>query len=115
MPIIKCRLQEDGRLTPSSVEFEPGDVIRFESHKPVYARTGGPVAMQVLSPFTLDQVSTETEGGIIRILTHEEEAYGLAQPPLPHPHPAQPIGTKPGGSGEPGWVAASNLVTIILT
>ena len=58
MPIIKCTVGEDGKLIPSTVEFEPGDTIRFRSDHPVHL-DGDLTEIEVRRAFNLDEISAE--------------------------------------------------------
>ena len=107
MAIIKCRLAEDGTLTPSTVEFEPGDAIRFESDKPVHVLAGSSVATQALQSFTLSEIAVQADGGAVVINIPDRK--GQLLPPalrpgyhLKHPNresveiPTTGVPTQPG-------------------
>jgi hypothetical protein len=66
MAIIKCR-EEDGTLVPSTIEFERGDTIQFESHQPVYVLAGSSSATQALRSFTLSEISVHAKDGSVLV------------------------------------------------
>jgi hypothetical protein len=88
MAIIKCR-EEDGTLAPSTIEFEPGDTIQFESHQPVYVLAGSAVATQALRSFNLNEISVQAKGGSVsvRIPVPGDSGDREASPPTPKPSP----------------------------
>ena|SRR5580658_3387823 len=102
MAIIKCR-EEDGTLAPSTVEFEPGDTIQFESHAPVYVLAGSSVATQALRSFTLREISVQAGDGAVLVKVPvqagscEPEASpdALISKPTPAPVPDPPPDNDP--------------------
>ena len=79
MAIIRCISGDDGSLTPVSVEFEPGDLVEFN--------TGGAGdAMEVRRPFTLDNMA-EHKGQLMISL---DVASGSGDPIPWRPDPKLP-------------------------
>jgi hypothetical protein len=91
MAIIKCR-HEDGTLAPSTIEFELGDTIQFESHQPVYVLAGSSVATQALRSFHLNEISVQAEDGSVLVGIPDLEAgpNALVSHPRPAPIPSPP-------------------------
>jgi hypothetical protein len=57
MAIIKCSTGVDGSLVPTGIEFEAGDLIRFDTDDPSRAAL-------VKSALTLDRVSALLKNGV---------------------------------------------------
>jgi hypothetical protein len=102
MPIITCTVAEDGTLTPSTVEFEPGDTIRFRSDHPVHL-DGDLTEIVVRRRFNLDEISAELEDGTVEIDSRADgwRARDLRTPPPPPPGVIIVVG-HPKGGGQAG-------------
>ncbi len=63
MPLIRCRLSKDGKLIPSTVEFEKGDRIQFKAHQPVHVnKHRSAEEMEAELPFPLKDITIFTQG-----------------------------------------------------
>lgn len=95
MAIIKCR-EEGGKLAPSTIEFEPGDTIQFESHQPVYVLAGSTVATQALRSFNLSEISVQAKDGSVSVkipvTADSGDPVTSPQKPKPSPGPKPPPG-----------------------
>jgi hypothetical protein len=102
MPIIKCTVGENGQLIPSTVEFEPGDTIRFRSDHPVHLDVDLKEIV-VRRAFNLDEISAELEDGTVEIHSTAEgwRARDLRTPPPPPPGVIIVVG-HPKGGGQAG-------------
>src|ERR1700728_2178258 len=64
MAVIRCTPCADGKLAPLTVEFEPGDMVELESGTSTAA---APVALEVLSIFSLASLSGDRDSVTLRI------------------------------------------------
>jgi hypothetical protein len=90
MPIIRCLLGKDGKITTSSVEFLPGDAIQFLSDRPIQ----GPADPLHLPSFTLNDVSAHLSKEAL--VLHIPEG---GSPPPPHHTRGTFDGRVQGGGG----------------
>jgi hypothetical protein len=66
MAVIVCKVAQDGTLSASPIsEFEPGDTIQFESASTVCVDGSVPVAIEVQSSFTLQELSGLASSGTV--------------------------------------------------
>ena len=91
MAIIKCRLTKDGKPAPLTVEFEPGDEIRFESRDQIRVESDNSAdaianasgQRDVLTSFTLSEISVDIKDGSIFIgISRDDFPWG--PPTGPH-------------------------------
>jgi hypothetical protein len=102
MSIITCTVAEDGTLTPSTVEFEPGDTIRFKSDPRVHLQADLPKEIEVNRAFNLSEISATLHDGTVEITFSKRwEARDLRLPPPPPPGVTIVVG-HPKGSGQAG-------------
>jgi len=64
MAVIRCTPGADGKLAPIAVEFEPGDIVELQSGTSTAA---APVALEVLSIFSLASLSGDRDSVTLRI------------------------------------------------
>ena len=105
MPVITCKLTEDGKLIPSMVEFEPGELIEFKSEQPVRLEGGRRPDIELNRAFNLDEFSAHLQDGVIEISLSlgKRPAWSAKDhrgPPPPPPHVVIKIGS--GKSAENG-------------
>jgi hypothetical protein len=101
MPVIRCRLSEDGRLIPSSVEFKRGETIRFESDKSVHLGRHDSTEVRTLDAFVLSETGVRPEPNGLHINFDNEIAI-LFNPPPPPPGDVPIIIWLESGGGQAG-------------
>jgi hypothetical protein len=85
MPVIRCSVTKEGKLIPTSVEFEPGDRIHFKSDKPVHLKGHRSPDIEVKLAVNLNEiVAGQATGGGLN-LDFARPATGLRNPPPPPP------------------------------
>jgi len=85
MPIIRCTLAKDGKLVPTAVEFEPGDIIQFKSDQPVHLPGHKSGEIRVVRPFNLSELSAHGNPTGIQF-DPDRAATGPRTPPPGPPH-----------------------------
>lgn len=78
MAVIVCKVAEDGMLTSSQPQFEPGDTIQFESDVNVEVLGSVPVAIGVQRAFVLKELVGRPLNGTVQI-----SFLGQGGPPKP--------------------------------
>jgi len=86
MPIIRCTLAKDGKLVPTAVEFEPGDVIQFKSDQPVYLPGLKSEEIRVEHPMNLSALSVQVGNTTGIQFDPDRAATGPRTPPPGPPH-----------------------------
>lgn len=91
MPVITCTVAEDGKLIPSMVEFEPGEVIEFKSEQRLQLQGERSTDIEVYRAINLNEFTVHPHDGAIEIsLTQAKRpdwvARDLRLPPPPPPH-----------------------------
>lgn len=85
MPIIRCTVAKDGKLIPTAVEFEPGDVIQFKSDQPVHVPGHKSTEIQLDRSLNLSNLIVEAGSSAGFQIDTDRAATGPRTPPPPPP------------------------------